>query len=147
MSAPAAIPPAMPMRIETANGLQAVLDAIEFAPSCVDMGWGWEIEPVYGGEMVTVMPLGFQRHGLIGWNVRTTFQRPDTDTGEIGTGVGRWWFVSHGSSASGVVKTAWLACKQIVEHELMEAFMFMGSRVFNPHADIFDLADLNRRNS
>lgn len=115
--------------------VQNILDHVTFAPSCVDMGWEWEIVPLYETA----------RGRIIGYNIRTTFQRPDTDTGVIGRGHGRWWFVEYGTSRSGIVKTAWLACKQIVEHELMEAFMFEGSRVFNPHADIMDLANLNRR--
>lgn len=113
--------------------LETILHHITFAPSCVDMGWDWDIQEVYG-------PAG----DVTGWNIRTTFQRPDTDTGEIGTGHGRWWFVERGAYTSGIVKTAWLACKQIVEHELMEAFLYDGVRIFNPHADIFDLATLHR---
>lgn len=128
----------IPERAETLADVQNILDHVTFAPSCVDMGWEWEIEALYGKYDGT-------RGRIIGYNVRTTFQRPDTDTGVVGRGHGRWWFIEPGTSRSGVVKTAWLACKQIVEHELMEAFMFEGSRVFNPHADIMDLANLNRR--
>jgi hypothetical protein len=107
--------------------LARVLNGITFAPSCVNMDWDWEIAEVDTGFLI-----------------RTTFQRPDTETGEIGKGRGRWWFVDTAATDSGVVKTAWLACKQIVEHELMEAFLFSGVRVFNPHADIYDLHELNR---
>ena len=119
------------MSIQTRSEVERVLGQVTFAPSCVDMGWGWEISQY--------------SHQTSGWNIRTTFQRPDTNTGEIGTGEGRWWFIGKGITPSGLVKTAWLACKQIVEHELMEAFMYQSVRVFDPHADVADLIDLNRR--
>jgi hypothetical protein len=111
--------------------LGLVLKGITFAPSCLDMGWGWEVKDA------DALTFG-------GWLIRTTFRRPDTHTGEIGTGNGRWWFVGVDADDSSVVKTAWLACKQIVEHELMEAFLFEGARVFNPHANIYALHDLHR---
>lgn len=72
----------------------------------------------------------------VGWLVSTTFQRPDTNTGVVARGEGRQWFIAKGTTESGVVKTAWLAAKQIVEHELMEAFRYMGDRIFDPHKTI-----------
>lgn len=116
--------------IQHRTDIEAILAKITFAPSCLDMGWAWEISSY--------------SHELGGWNVRTTFQRPDTDTGEVGTGKGRWWFVAKGTSTSGLVKTAWLACQQIVQHELMEAFLFEQIRVFDPHATVYALTDTNR---
>ena len=124
------------MPVQTKSEAQRVLDQVTFAPSCLDMGWGWDIEHVY--------EIRDGKTEIKGWNIRTTFQRPDTDTGEVGTGYGRWWFVEQGTSVSGLVKTAWLACQQIVQHELMEAFLFQGVRVFDPHAEVHALIDLNR---
>lgn len=93
--------------------------------------------------VVTTVPVAVLAQKLLGWTIATTFQRPDTDTGEIGRGKGRPWFIAVGSSESSVVKTAWLACKQIVEHELMEAFLFEGVRPFDPHAEIRDLTSMH----
>jgi len=107
-----------------------VLACIGFKPSCVNMGWEWEVQT---------------SDNPIGCLIRCSFQRPDTDTGAIGRGFGRWWFIAQGSTASSVVKTAWLACNQIVEHEMYEAFTYKGKRVFDPHAEVDDLVKVTRR--
>ena len=65
----------MEEQIRTEEALRAVLDLITFAPSCVDMGWDWEIEE-----------LKLADGSLRGWLVNTTFKRPDTHTGKIGIG-------------------------------------------------------------
>lgn len=110
---------------------------ITFAPSCLALGWEWEVEESY-------RPRG-RSYELRGYLIRTSFRRPDTESAEVQTGYGRWWFVERGAHPSSVVKTAWLALKQVSEHELMEAFLVRGSRAFDPHADVFDLVDLHRR--
>ena len=86
-----------------------ILKGISFAPSCLDMGWKFEIKKTAGGFLI-----------------RTTFRRPDTHTGKIGTGYGRWMFVHKDAGDRGLVMTAWLCAKLIVEHELMEAFLYRG---------------------
>ena len=103
----------MEPRIETEQALRAVLDQITFAPSCVDMGWAWQIEE-----------LRLADGKLRGWLVNTTFRRPDTHTGEIGIGSGRQELIGFGATESAVVKTAWLLAELIVRHELMEAFLY-----------------------
>ena len=55
--------------------LRAVLDQISFAPSCVNMGWQWQLEE-----------LRLASGDLRGWLVNTTFRRPDTHNGQIGVG-------------------------------------------------------------
>jgi hypothetical protein len=119
----------MEARIESQEQLRAVLDQITFAPSCVDMGWQWQIEE-----------LRLADGRLRGWLVNTTFRRPDTHTGEIGIGSGRQELVAFGASESGVVKTAWLLAELIVRHELMEAFLYQGVRIFNPHHTVEELS-------
>ena len=104
--------------------LRYVLDGITFAPSCLNMGWAWQIETIPGR----------------GWFVNTTFRRPDTLTGEIGIGTGRKEFVPIGASESAVVKTAWLLAELIVRHELMEAFLYKGVRIFDPHRTVEELS-------
>jgi hypothetical protein len=114
--------------MHTANDVKDVLGRVSFAPSCVDMGWKWEVKTAYS------------EHGHIsGWLIRTTFRRPDRDTGEVEEGFGRWWHVPVGVTESGVVKTAFAAAKLILEHELMESFRVDGVRIFDPHHTIADL--------
>lgn len=104
------------------------LAKVRFAPSCVDMGWKWEVMPVYAGSGV---PAGFL--------IRTTFQRPDRDTGAIERGFGRWWHIPPDVTRSGIVKTAFAAARLILEHEIMESFHYDDVRVFDPHHEISDL--------
>lgn len=118
--------------IASMTDLMNVLSRITFAPSCVDMGWKWAAEFVDG-------------EGREGWLISTTFQRPDTNTGIIGRGIGRQWFVAKGTTVSGVVKTAFAAAKMILEHELMEAFFYDGARIFDPHNDVESLASIARK--
>jgi hypothetical protein len=115
--------------MQTTADLRAVLDGVGFAPSCLDMGWAWEIEEL-------VAPDGAPK----GWLVNTTFQRPDTHTGVVGTGRGRKEFIPVGTTESGAVKTAWLLAELIVRHELMEAFLYRGVRIFDPHHTVEELS-------
>ena len=117
-------------QMRTTADVKAVLDRISFAPNCVDMGWAWEIEELHVGP----------DNSLKGWLVNTTFQRPDVETGVVGTGRGRKEYVAVGTSESGVVKTAWLLAELIVRHELMEAFLYRGVRIFDPHHTVDELS-------
>jgi hypothetical protein len=117
-------------QVFSTEDVHAVLAGISFAPSCLDMGWKWEVEELRVGAEGT----------LKGWLVNTTFQRPDTDTGIVGTGRGRKELVALGASESGVVKTAWLLAELIVRHELMEAFLYRGVRIFDPHHTVDELS-------
>lgn len=116
--------------VRTTADLRATFEDITFAPNCVNMGWAWEIEELH------VSPDG----ALKGWLVNTTFRRPDTDTGVVGIGRGRQEFIAAGTSVSGVVKTAWLLAELIVRHELMEAFLYRGVRIFDPHHTVDELS-------
>jgi len=115
--------------VESEERLRAVLDQISFSPSCVNMGWQWQIEE-----------LRLHSGVLRGWLVNTTFRRPDTHTGEIGVGTGRKELIAFGASESAVVKTCWLLAELIVRHELMEAFLYQGVRIFNPHHSVAELS-------
>jgi hypothetical protein len=130
----------MPQEL-TAKSERTIWDIISevcFAPSCVDMGWEWFVEPV--GNLEHAVDDAF-----VGWLIWTSFRRPDRDTGEIDRGFGRKWFVPKGSSESAVVITCFLAAEQILKHELMEAFRYKEVRVFDPHNTVEQLASVQKR--
>ncbi len=113
--------------------LHEVLSRISYAPSCIDLNWNFEVEEVIHDTEYD--------YKFIGWHIRTTFRRPDTNTGELSVGHGRWEFIESGSSPDAVIKTCWLLLELIVRHELMEMFLVDGKRIFNPHKSIEDLKD------
>ena len=110
----------------TLNEVTIILRRVRFAPSCVDMNWKWDAQQLPDGG------------GLL---IRTSFQRPDRDTGLLQWGYGRWWHVPQDVTESGIVKTAFAAAKMILEHELMESFRYDGVRLFDPHHDLADLTE------
>jgi hypothetical protein len=121
--------------------VMAILEKISHRPSCVDMGWKWEV------RFVVDLPELGEPEGVTtgdGWLIRTTFVRPDTDTGLVETGKGGWHHVPFGSTESAIVKRAFVACMMILEHELREAFEYGGRRVFDPHASVEALTSISR---
>lgn len=121
----------MSNRIISKDLLKSVLGRISFAKSCIDFKWGFEIEELYElSDSDRTSPR------IKGWFVNTTFERPDTHTGKIGTGKGRQELIPFGSWEDGAIKTAWVLVEMIVKHELMEAFLVDGKRVFDPHSSI-----------
>jgi hypothetical protein len=123
-------------KVMSGEQLQEILTEISFAPNCVDMKWDWSVVDVRSADP------GFTRDPGDGWLIATTFQRPDRGNGEISRGQGRKWFVARGTTESGVVKTCFAACKMILEHEIMEAFLYKEKRVFDPHNTVAELAAL-----
>jgi len=118
--------------VYTEEELHRTLGRVSFAPSCLALAWEWETRHVYA-------MVDDETEECVGWLVRTSFLRPDTASGKIDRGFGREEFVAIGTTESGIVKTAWLLCELIVLHELREAFLVDGIRVFNPHHTIEDL--------
>lgn len=103
--------------------IKKIIKNISFAPSNLDMGWKWQVEEVEAGFLI-----------------RCSFKRPDTNTGKVGTGYGRKMFIWKDSDDRSIVMTAWLCAKLIVEHELMEAFLYKNVRILDPHKSLEDLA-------
>jgi hypothetical protein len=108
--------------------VKEAISKISFEKSCVDMGWEWEIKKVEDG-----------------FHIRTTFQRPDVNTGVVGKGFGRWMFIHKNCGEDSVIKTAWLCCELIVKHELMESFLVSGKRIFDPHKTIEELSYFKKK--
>lgn len=123
-------------RVNSVEDVRKILSQISFAPSCVDMGWEWQAEPVF-----TIARNGAAN--FVGYRLRTTFRRPDRDSGLVTKGFGRWWEIPADATVSAVVKTAFAAAKMILEHELMEAFKWKDQRCFDPHNSVAELASLN----
>jgi hypothetical protein len=103
--------------------IKHIVKNITFAPSNLDMGWKWQVKETTEGFLI-----------------RTTFKRPDTHTGKVGTGFGRWMFMPKDIDDRYVFFTAWICAKLIVEHELMEAILYKGVRILDPHKTLADLA-------
>lgn len=106
------------------SDVKEILGNINFAKySCIDMGWDFEVKEVEGFYFI-----------------RTSFKRKDINTGEFGTGWGRWNTApAVGASETSIVMTAWICVDQVVRHELLEGFEYKGKKVFNPHKSIDQL--------
>lgn len=100
-----------------------ILKCISYSPSAIDMNFEWEAIALEKGH-----------------TIKCSFKRPDTNTGEIGTGWGREWYLPKESSEKFIVMTAWMAIEQVVKHELMEMFLYNGARMFDPHKSLEELA-------
>lgn len=127
-----------PKTAETTEDLNKILRLVTFAKSCINFGWGWEVEILWKkGPSLT-----FERYGvgfpgdIKGWLINTTFKRPDILDGKIGKGKGRQIFIAKGASASSIFFSCVVCVKLIVEHEWMEAIRFNGKRILNPHNSV-----------
>lgn len=127
----------------TAVRLLETLNRIALKDSVVDWDWKWEIRPLpasyeshSGAAEISMVPTGHL--------IAATFTRPDTRTGESGRGRSRWEFIAPDATRDNVVKTAFVVLKLTTEHELMEAFHYMGARIFNPHNHVDRLRTLHR---
>lgn len=116
------------MKIEE---VKRILNNVSFAPTNLDMGWKWDVKSTKIYDDNTILEKGY--------SIRTTFMRPDANTGEMERGYGRWMYVPENVSTDGLVKTAWLCAELIVKHELMEAFLYEKTRIFDPHKSLKDL--------
>lgn len=123
--------PSVDRLIYSRQQLDEVLSEITMTNTALDFKWQFESQSCLDDDMP-------------GFFVCVTFQRPDTETGQIGTGRGRYEYISIGTTESGIVKTAWLLIELVVRHELMEAFRWRDKRIFNPHNSVHDLASIQR---
>lgn len=131
-------------KVTTRGELEEVLSKVRFNPSCVNLDWRWDLKPVFEEVAEPEFEENQAKFRLCGWRVRTSFVRPDTNTGKVERGYGRWEYVERGTSESGAAKTCWLLAELIVRHELMEAFTYSGERIFDPHHTVAQLAAAGR---
>lgn len=134
--------------IQTTENLHRLLSSIEMlGTKFEEWSFDWKVTHVevpretLDGEILGSM--------LEGWHIQCSFERPDANTGDVGKGYGRKWYVELGTPKTAVVFTAWMAIQQIVIHELHESFTVMvdGERVrlLDPHKELADLAVGSRR--
>lgn len=115
------------MNIEKAKKILSNIKIAKY--SCLDMNYQFQIKEVDEVEAHA----GF-------YFIRTSFQRKDINTGELGTGWGRWNTTPvSGATETSIVMTAWVCVEQVVKHELLEGFEYLNKKVFNPHKTIKQL--------
>ena len=118
--------------------IKEILSKVRFAPSNLDMGWKWDVKPtkIMDDDGILIEK---------GFSIRTTFMRPDANSGEVEKGYGRWMYVPENVSTDGLVKTAWVCAELIIKHELMEAFLYDSNRIFDPHKSLEELSYNSRK--
>jgi len=120
------------LRVNRLTELRTVLDTITIDRAS-RFHWDWKLRSRPGRGPNA-------EHGYWVW---AEFQRIDIDTGVWGTGEGRREFIAAGATVSAVVKTAWGCVQQIVQHELMHAFLYAGKPLFDPHASVARLHSIS----
>jgi hypothetical protein len=71
--------------------------------------------------------------------IQIAYDAPCTKTGSLEEWKGRKWPLSEFMTDDEIVKTAYVAFKMCVEHEIMEGFKYDGKIVFNPHVNFMEL--------
>lgn len=74
------------------------------------------------------------------------WKAPNNDNihGPIEAQVSRKWWLSYHMCENEIVRTAYMAVRAAVEHEMNEQFTFDDARIFDPHFDYTQLASLIR---
>lgn len=65
--------------------------------------------------------------------LQVKYKAPCNKTGKLTEWGGRKWYLSSHMTDDEIVKTAWVAYKSAIEHEVMETFKVDGKILFNPH--------------
>jgi len=120
-------------KLLTLDEVQRYANSVKSGPSGIRMSSD-------GDYRFEVKELKHEDSTINGFLIRVGFWRPDTNSGKMGEGFGRWMHVPATSDEGGVVKTAYVCIDLVVRHEMMEAFLYKGVRIFDPHKSIDDLA-------
>lgn len=80
-----------------------------------------------------------------GYLIQIQYEDKDVDTGKVELQKGRKWYISAHAVDSEIVRTAFLACLQSMEHIARENFEFDGVRIFGPHFDVDALVKIAQR--
>lgn len=65
------------------------------------------------------------------------------NTGQLDEFKGRMWYLSEFMTDDEIIKTAYVAFKMAIEHEIMEGFRVDGKILFNPHVDYQSLLSIS----
>lgn len=114
----------------TREEIESQLARVTLAPTVLFDEWRFEAVPA---KVEILLPPDFY---WTGWFIRLAFRRPDTQTGTVDWGYGRWEWVSDDATPDSVLKTGYLLFDLIVRHEMMEAYLVDSARVFNPHRSL-----------
>ena len=125
--------PEFQTKLLTTERVEKILSSLKSAPSGIrmstDRDYRFEVKEIFHEDS-----------SVDGFLIRCGFWRPDTLTGEMGEGFGRWNHVPRNGSVKAVVLTAFVAIKLVVEHEMMESFEYKSVKLFNPHKHLEELA-------
>lgn len=77
--------------------------------------------------------------------MQVVYTAPCVKSGELKEWHGRKFYLSDHMTQDEIVKTAYLAFKLAVEHEIMEGFSMAGRILFNPHVDYIELLYISPR--
>jgi hypothetical protein len=77
--------------------------------------------------------------------IQVLCERPDTYTGEYGTGRGGRRFLDPAQTDSSIVRSIFAAFIAYNEHETREAFTYQNARIFGPHIDVGALVEIASR--
>lgn len=77
--------------------------------------------------------------------MQVLYNAPCIKTGVSKEWSGRKFYLSDYMTQDEVAKTAFLAFKLAVEHEVMEGFFIGGKPLFNPHVDFTELLSISQR--
>lgn len=81
---------------------------------------------------------------IAGAFLQVVYDEPDVESGALAEQRGRKWYVSSHATPGEVAQTALKAILTSHEHRVREHFAWRGARVFGPHFDLEQLAELAR---
>jgi hypothetical protein len=133
MNEESSVAPEFAVKPMTLERIHNILSKLKSAPSGIQMS----TDKDYRFEVVEI---NHENETVDGFLVRCGFIRPDTNSGEMGEGFGRWNHLPRNASVKAVVMTAYVSIKLVVEHEMLEAFEYQSEKLFNPHKTLEELA-------
>ena len=99
--------------------IKKILKKITFQNSCIDVIYKFQVKEIQEGFLY-----------------KASFKHPDTNTGNIGVGYGRWMFVGKNIDENGIIMTICVCVELIVKHEFFESFFYKECRVFDQHKSL-----------
>jgi hypothetical protein len=105
---------------------------------------GEEVRVAAALEEVSFPGYRFRVGRIAGAFLQVVYDEPDVEDGEPATQHGRKWYVSRNATRGEIVQTALKAVLTSHEHRVREHFTWRGARLFGPHFDLEQLAELAR---